>query len=153
MSNHWYLIAQRAEAKIYEQRGVAASLRLVERIGNPKGVLKTSELVSDRQGRSDQASRVGHNAVGEDSAPRENVLKSFTRRLSKYLEAAAERGDFDSLVLVAEPHVLGELKKSLGRSAERKLRQTLSKDLLHVPETEVSAQLSPVLCHKEAIRA
>lgn len=153
MNKHWYLVGQRAGARIFEQDGIKPELRLVRRFENPEGLLKTSELVSDRQGRSDSGSMAGHNAVGKTDTPREHVLESFTHELGHFLEHEAERGAFVSLVLVAEPHVLGSLKKAVGKTTSHLLRESVTKDLLHVSDHDMAGQLSAVLCTREDVRA
>ncbi|MBN8551247.1 MAG: host attachment protein [Deltaproteobacteria bacterium] len=151
MNTHWYLVGHRAGARIFEQEGIKPELRVVRRFDNPDGLLKTNELVSDRQGRSDSAGMPGHNPVGDSNTPREHVLENFSHQLGQFLEQEAARGAFASLVLVAEPHVLGSLKKQIGKSTTPRLREALAKDLVRVSDHEMSAHLKSVMCVREAI--
>lgn len=141
MNRHWYLVGHRAGARIFEQEGIKPELRLVRRFQNPQGMLKTSELVTDRQGRADSSYMVGHNAVGKDDTPRKHVLESFARELGEFLEQEAERNTFASLVLVAEPHLLGELKKAIGKVTFHRMREVITKDLVHVSDHDMAAHL------------
>lgn len=152
MAIHWYLVSDRSGARIFEQEGVKPELRLITRFENPDGKLKTSELVSDRQGRSDSSNTVGHSAVGNHNTPREHVLESFVRELSKFLEKEAIRNTFESLVLVAEPHSLGLLKKALGKVTSNKMHQGVTKDLVHISDHDMATHLIDVLCRCEEIK-
>ena len=149
---HWFLIAHRAGARIFAQQGIKPELQLVRRFENAEGKLKTSELVSDRQGRSYSGNMAGHNAVGGTDAPRQHVLENFARELGDFLEQEAAKNAFTSLVLIAEPHVLGDLKKTLGKGAAGRLRETLAKDFVNVSDHEMASHLEGVLCVREEIR-
>ena len=150
-NKHWYLIAQRAGARIFEQEGIKSELHLIRRFENPEGRLRTNELVSDRQGRSDSSGSAGHIAVGGDDAQRNHVLDTFAHKLGSFLESEAEHNSFMSLVLVAEPHVLGVLKSAMGTGTSRLLRDSLAKDLIHVSDHDMAAHLVGTLCVREAI--
>ncbi len=152
MNMHWYLVGHRAGARIFAQPGIKPELQLVRHFENAEGKLKTSELVSDRQGRSDSGNMKGHNAVGGTDSPRQHVLDNFARELGDFLEEEAGRNAFTSLVLVAEPHFLGTLKQALGKGATSRLRETLPKDLVNVSDHDMAATLEGVLCMREEIR-
>ena len=153
MNRHWYLVGQRSEARIFEQNGIKQELRLVQRFEKPEGQSKTSALVSDRQGRSDSSGMPGHNAVGKEDSVRQQITERFAHELAKFLEKENERKMFESLVIVAEPHFLGELRKAIGKETSKKLRQSVSKDLAHVADNEVALQLEGILCSREEIGA
>jgi protein required for attachment to host cells len=153
MSKHWYLVAHRAGARIFEQEGIKPELKVVRRFENPDGALKTSELVTDRQGRSDSSDTVGHNAVGQVDTARQHVLETFAREVSSYLEQEAKLDTFKSLVLIAGPQVLGELKKLLGDATSRRLGEALAKDLVRTTDHDMAAALkdAEVLCLREVL--
>lgn len=151
MNNHWYLVAHRAGARIFEQTGIKPELRLAFNFENPEGKLKDSELVSDRQGRADHSSIIGHSPVGNDKGPRDQVVFKFAQELAEFLEKEANRKTFASLVLVAEPNLLGELRKALGQETVKCLRDSLSKDLVHVSDRDMAEHIKSVFCAQEPI--
>lgn len=152
MNKHWYLIGERSGARIFEQDGIKPELKLVRNFENPDGRLATSELVSDRQGRSDRNTNIGRSAVGDNDGPRKHVLENFAHELGKFLEQEAEHNKFSSLVLVAEPHVLGELRKAMGKATMHRMRDSITKDLLNVSDRDMAAHLQGVLCVREEVR-
>jgi len=152
MNKHWYLIGQLAGARIFEQDGISPVLRLVRRFENPEGLHKTSDIVTDRQGRSDSGNMAGHNAVGDPNIPQAHVLEKFAKEIGTFLDQEAKRNAYDSLVIVAEPHVLGELKKGLGKPSSILLRQVVTKDYVHVPDTDMASHIAGVLCQREEVR-
>jgi len=151
MKKHWYLVTQSAGARIFEQEGILPELHLVHRFENHDGRLKTSELVSDRQGRSDSGGIPGHSTVGNNDGASTHILQKFSRELGAYLEQEAVKDTFETLVLVAEPHFLGELKKHIGKVTSPRLLDAVIKDLVHVSDHDMASQLQGSLClHEEA---
>jgi protein required for attachment to host cells len=148
---HWYLVAQRAEARIFEQTGIAPTLTVVYRFENSLGRLKDSELVSDRQGRSDHSGSPGHIPVGSDYSPKEGLLKTFLHEVASFLESKADQKAFDSIVLVAEPSLLGEIKHVIGQATTSRLKDSVIKDLAHVPDRDMDEVLKGNLCMREDI--
>ena len=114
-------------------------------------MLKTSSLVSDRQGRSDSSDMHGHNAVGEDDNQRKHTLEKFAHEVGTFLENEAERHSYNSLVIVAEPLVLGVLKKAVGKVTSHLMLESVTKDLVHIADHDMAAYLSGTLCLREAI--
>jgi len=150
MSKHWYLVAERGGARVFEQEGVTSELKLVKRFENHLGTLKTSELVSDRQGRTEFGGG-GHSAVGKEDTARKRVLQQFVGELSKFLEHEAQQHSYASLVLVAEAQVLGELRKGIGKVTLKLVRDGISKDFVHVADRDIASHLKDTLLSSEAI--
>jgi protein required for attachment to host cells len=151
MKTHWYVVAHRAGARVFEQQGVEKTLTLVKEFDHPEGKLKGSELVSDRQGRFDNGSS-GHIAVGSDDTQRTQVAIEFCRKLAEYLETEANKSSFSSLALVAEPHFLGQLRKAIGKGSVSRLTQEVAKDLVNVSDHQMAEQLSGILCTRESVQ-
>ena len=154
MKQHWYLVAHAAGARLFAQDGIKKELRLVRRFENPQGKLKSSELVSDRQGRADRLGFSGHAALGSQGTAHMHVLESFAHELGAFLEDGAKKNSFDTLVVVAEPHFLGELNKHIGPGAAKRQRPALQKDFAHISDHEILEHLNAVLCyHEDVVRA
>ncbi len=151
MKRHWYVVGHRSGARIFEQVGVKPELKLVHSFDNPSGDRRDNELVSDRQGRSDPGMTPGHTPVGSDYKPGRHLLTVFAQEIGAFLEKEATRNAYESLVLVAEPHVLGELKKAMGHITSPRLRAPLIKELAEVSAHDMGAHLKGVLCLREEI--
>ena len=145
MDKHWILVAHRAGARIFEQVGMKLEVHPVHTFENSDGRLKTSELVSDRQGRSDHSKMKGHSALGDSDGPRAHVLETFVDELGEYLEQQAQHNSFTSLTLVAEPHMLGVLRKAIGILSSQRLRDSLGKDLVHISDHDMAGHLKEAL--------
>jgi protein required for attachment to host cells len=71
------------------------------------------------------------------------------RRLAHSIAHALERGladrEYDALVLVAPPKMLGQLRENLSRGLQAKIVFETAKDLAHVPVSELAELLRPQL--------
>lgn len=113
LQKRWYLVANRAEAKIYQDRP-KHHFEFVMKLENPEGRLTETELDSDRPGRG-YASASNRNGVlshglDKTSIRHETTAKRFAAEIAKILESGAHEDKFRDLVLVAEPHFLGLLR-------------------------------------------
>lgn len=73
--------------------------------------------------------------------PRDHFLQTFLKSLGNALDNAVQKKQFEELVLVAEPHMLGLLRKSLGKRVLNKVNKSITKNLLHAPEREIIASI------------
>jgi protein required for attachment to host cells len=112
--NRWFLVANRAEACLYEGR-LGQDFRFVKRLKNPKGRLTEIELGDDSApGRtfSSSSGKAGYtrHSFEPHSLKHETVAEDFARTIARTL--AKDRSDeaFTELVVVAEPHFLGLLR-------------------------------------------
>ena len=61
----------------------------------------------------------------------------FAALAAEMLKQRALRNDFDSLVVVAPPKTLGELRKHYHKEVEKRLAAEVTKDLTNVPVEEI----------------
>ncbi|WP_055684882.1 host attachment protein [Loktanella sp. 5RATIMAR09] len=70
---------------------------------------------------------------------------AFAADIVSHLAAALDQDEFERLVLVASPAMLGILRKSLTPKVKSALRAELPKDLTHIPLTELPDHLSEIM--------
>lgn len=98
------------------------------------------EQGSDRPGRYADASSVRRGAVENTDWHRiekERFAKEISERLYKYAHA----GRFDSLVLVAPPTVLGDLRKEIHQEVSDRIVAEVAKDLTGHPVDRIETLL------------
>ncbi|MDH5675974.1 MAG: host attachment protein [Myxococcales bacterium] len=140
MAITWYVIANRAGARILEARP-DRPLRLVEVIEHESGRLKNRELDTDRAGSGYDSARAGVRAKTKSESAHEHNAADFARDLAGGLEAARNDRSFDYLVLVAEPHLLGLIRRALDVATASRVGFSINRDLTHVPLHALASQL------------
>jgi len=107
--------------------------------------LHDREIMSDAPGRAFDSAGQGRHAMERPTDPQRVNQQAFAREITTHLGRAAERNDFDRLVLVAAPHMLGEIRKGLSAVAKAKVTGELSKDLTHLPIHKLPEHLGEVM--------
>lgn len=152
MHKHWILTADAGLARVFELRGPGTQLTLVRDVENPGGRLRDQELVSDEAGRINKSGRRILSAMDPRTSPHEEQANRFARQLSHLLASAADAGDYERLTLIAPPHFLGLLRKSLTPAVQQRLFKELPSDLVHQDERAIEQFVSEFLQFNESAR-
>jgi len=140
METTWIVVASREEVRIFSRAGYA-HLKLERDIGNPLGRLKNQDLVSDKAGAADDNRFRGRPAYSTEESPKERALKDFYREVCDLLDHALSTHQFSSLVLIAEPRLLGYLRDMVSKNVERSVSQTIAKDLSAERDLDIESRL------------
>ena len=143
---HWYLVANRAEALVYEG-DLNGSFRFVKRFQNPKGKMMERDLVADRPGRSfssAEGTRLRHGL--EPRTPyHEVVAVEFARELGRKVDKAALKQELSDLVVIAEPHFLGLLNQEFSKRVKALIRREVPREWAEGSDAELKAYLQKKL--------
>ncbi len=125
----WFVMFNRTEATTLKATAQGKFSR-VERFENPQGNWANSDLESDRAGRGSSSASGGgrgtiHHLLDRKVSKTDVIARRFARKVALFLLTAKGKDRFEELVLVAEPHLLGVLKKNLPAT----LRKSVIRDL------------------------
>lgn len=136
----WIIVADGVRARILANHGPGTGLRNPGNMDFVSDNRKSRDIVSDRPGRS-KGGTGGRHAMEPrvDSHRYEKHL--FAKEMAKQINEACQRGDFDSLVLVAPPQTLGELRNALNKPALSKVVAELGKDLTKIADHDLPEHL------------
>jgi protein required for attachment to host cells len=137
----WVVVADGEKALFLRNRGDAtypdlSVIRTVEE-ENPA----TREQGADRPGRFNDGPSVHRSAVEETDWHR-IAKERFADEIAARLYKAAHRGDFDELVLVAPPVVLGQMRKSMHKEVLDRLKAEVPKTLTNMPVGDIEKHLT-----------
>lgn len=143
----WMAIADGEHARFVQPDG-NNSLHTMQALDSVAAHQRSTDIGSDRPGRSYESATPGSHGVAPRHDPHGLEKDRFARLVATQLNEAAARGAFDELLLVAPAHTLHELRASLDAAAANKVVGTLEKDLVKTPDGElwphVREWLSPV---------
>lgn len=136
----WYLLANRSEAVLFKKIE-GDEFEFLERIRNKKGRRREQELSKDRPGRT--VNSVGNNrhSLGNENAHHEHTGEIFAKHLVEHLAHEKNNGRYDELVLVAEPHFLGLLRKSLPKNLESCIKDEIPKEYKSLDKEETNERI------------
>ncbi|MFO7804597.1 MAG: host attachment family protein, partial [Paracoccaceae bacterium] len=144
----WVLIADGEKALFLRNSVDAISPTLDVVRKNEQENPSNYDQSANRPGRKhDKAT--GQRSAMEDTDWHELAKERFAHDLANLLYKYAHRGDFDRIVLVAAPHVLGNLREQLHKAVREKVVAEVAKDLANHPldkiEKMLKAELDPKL--------
>lgn len=142
-SDIWFLVCNRSGAKLFNTDDKFKTFTCVKEIANPEGRLKNRDIESDRPGASmgeRGADYPVHGIVNKGSA-KLKVMRRFAGTLSRLLRKLRAEYALPKCVLVAEPRLLGELRKQLDEPTKRFLTGCLQEDLLPLEDRVLKEHL------------
>ncbi len=77
-----------------------------------------------------------------ESSDQETDEAIFAKQLSKELYRRAHRGDFESLVLIADPQTLGQIRPSLHKEVQAKVVREVGKTLTKASIADIEKSLN-----------
>jgi protein required for attachment to host cells len=128
------VVADERQASFFD--AVTPRSPLAERgsLHNERSGKRDIEMETDRPGRRSGGTSVGgegnhHGVTGEKSTV-QHELTLFAKEVARKIETDRSRNEFDRLVLVAGPKMLGLLRQSLSNPTQSMLAGEISKDIL-----------------------
>ena len=94
---------------------------------------------------------VGHSSAGpgisavDQGDPQEHADQVFAKEIAQDLESALARKDFDRLVMVSGPHMLGVMRKALTPAVRGLVVGEIAKDLSDLPLDRLQTHLDDII--------
>ncbi len=137
----WYVIADGGRARFVE-RDENGAFRTVLSFVAAELHARSSDLGRDRPGRVMESATPGRSAVEPRHDLHEAAKQDFVALVAEKIADEHESGRFDSLVLVAPPGALTELKHKLSKPMAELVVKDLQKDLTKVPDHDLTEHLA-----------
>lgn len=116
----WVVVADREQARIFEERGRGGPLHELEAFG-----LDATDSAERRHGQATVHDRFGSGRHGsEERSGLTEGDRRFARRVADALEEASQCSAFDRLAVFAPARTLGLVQETLSRPLSRKLEVT-----------------------------
>ena len=125
--NAFVVITSGAAAKFFRNDGTARDIKL-------KHVGDLSPQNLDNEGPSGNRP--------PESSQQETDEATFAKQLAQHLYTKAHKGDFDHLVLVADPDTMGEIRPILHQAVTQKITSEVAKTLINSLTDEIERSLS-----------
>ncbi|PSJ55687.1 host attachment protein [Kumtagia ephedrae] len=136
----WVVVADGEKALFLENKGdgLHPNLEVIREVAeaNPP----TREQGSDKPGRFNDGPSP-HRSAAEDTDWHRMAKERFADEIAEKLYKAAHRGDFNEVILIAPPFVLGELRKKLHKEVETMVVAEYPKTLTNHPVPEIEKML------------
>ena len=129
----WVAVADGAKALVLRNDGEsdAPNFSVVDIFTNSESA-RTSNLGTDRPGRTQQSATTGRASLGQTDW-HEIGEHRFAAEFALALEKHCEAGDFSRLVVVAPPRTLADLRKHYSKRVQTAIIAEIDKDLTNHP--------------------
>lgn len=98
---------------------------------------KLSQIMADRAGRSFSSTGMRRSAMEYHSQPVRDQEARFAGSILKTLTLAFAKREFDCLVIVAEPRMLGVIRLIIPSALRRAVTKEIAKDFTKLPRQEL----------------
>lgn len=137
-ANNWTIILSRNKAKIF-----SSSMSLIEEIKNPLGRERNRTMQRDSAGMNYSNTRgIGPHRLTGGKNPHEEAAVSFAHSICNMLQRRCYKDDFKGLVIAAEPHLMGILKKKMTPKLKAHVLKWVNKDLEKISVKDLPAHLN-----------
>lgn len=141
----WILVADGAQAKVFEHLGPGKGLRAVDGMQFAEERKKAADIVTDRPGRSFSSVGSGRSAMEPSTDPVQERERQFVEMVGNELAKRHESGAFRRLVIAAAPTALGDLRPALSPQVRETVIAELPKDLTGLPTPALATHLADIL--------
>lgn len=141
----WILIADGAQARVLAHDGPGKGLSAVKGLKFEQEPLKNQEIVTDRQGRSFSSMGAGRSAYEPDVSPEDYREQQFVERVAERLAEHHRNGEFDRLIIAADPTSLGNIRGKLSKQVQEAVVAELPKDLTNIPTPKLGSHFEDIL--------
>lgn len=149
----WILAMDGRHAKVWECRDLSGSLRVVPdySFDAEDQTSFSRALKSDRPGRSFASSGARRSAIQPKSDPHDLEKARFAAQVSERLTQAAEERQFEQLVVIAPPKLLGEIRNTYSRSLQAALIGEVAKELAYQNADDIWRHARTVLVNRHGM--
>ena len=141
MSTIWILVANQAQAKIYSTSRIPGTLVLMGTLKHPEGAAHAGDLGGHAPGRAYNRTGPARHGIEPETSVKEEGRRRFVKEIVGRLQTAHLRGEFQRLVLLAAPAVLGVIRKTLNGDIVRTVIKEIPKDVVSQGPEKVHMQL------------
>jgi protein required for attachment to host cells len=136
----WVVVCDGAKALVLENAGSRKNPVLRTREVYEHDDPKTSEIGTDKPGRSFSSAGHGRSAM-EQTDWHDQAEQRFLAKLAARLDKAVLGGETPSLIVVAPPRAIGVLRREFTSHVRQAIRAEVEKDYVKMPLDEITRHL------------
>ncbi len=141
------VVADERQAHFFDAQKYGAPLELRTTLENPTGGMKDIDLEADRPGRrfggasgvrhGTGSQQAHHHGVDGERSTEQHELSLFAKEVAHKIDSDRVKHEFDRLVIIAAPKMLGLLRQELPDTCKGVVAGEISKDLAQHSEDAI----------------
>jgi protein required for attachment to host cells len=141
----WILIADGAQAKVFEHLGPGRGFKAIDGLMFEQEPLQAQEIMADRPGRSFASAGSARSAMEYSSDPVAVRERRFVENVAEVLDKQLQKGAFERLIVAAAPTALVDLRPAFSKGLKDTIVAELPKDLTNIPTPKLEAHFADIL--------
>lgn len=137
MPKHYLIVVNRHMAKFFTSNLVYSDMAHLMDMQCPEGRSMNRDLVTDKPGRAFVEGGEARNTMDPGQSRVEKEAERFAGEIAQEIDKLRTDHALSQLTLVAEPTMLGLLRKKLSAPARELIRQTFNKDLAQLSDEDI----------------
>ncbi len=137
----WVLVANQTEAQIFSAERLPGRLVLKHTLRHEQGAAHARDLTSDAPGRVFDRMGSARHSMEPDTGVKEEQRRRFVKEIVERLKTAHLRNEFEQLVLLAAPAVLGVIRKTVAGNLAKAIIKEIPKDVIGQDLDKIQDQL------------
>jgi protein required for attachment to host cells len=125
------VVADERQVNFFDTTALNAPLSATGSMYNSIAGLKDRDLETDREGRRFGGTAGHHHGVDGERSTEQHELTLFAKEVGQRIEAGRVNHEFERLILVAPPKMLGLLRQSIPETSQALLAAEVAKDIMH----------------------
>ena len=150
--NVWALVTDGGKARILSLQRYPAEAQEILETNSPTRHKPDRDLVSDSSGRSHNVRGPGSHVREPRNSAHDLGEQRFVSNLMKRVLRASQSGEFESLVLVADPTTLGNIRRQMSTALRQMVILELNRDLTGLSKENLVKRLREALAWPEEKR-
>jgi len=138
----WILVADSARARVVKWVGRDEPLESISGLDLHHLHQRSRDMMSERPGRVHESNTTTRHAIERRSDPVRQAEQHFASTVAQALEDRFALGEFDNLIVVSGPTMLGDLRAAFSAKLQAAIRGELGKDLTHLTNADLKHRLA-----------
>ena len=138
----WALVADGARARLFRLGPRAGEIEEFRGFSSADSSKPSRELVSDGSSRSRHVAGLpGSHSKQPRVDAHDLAERRFAESVMKKMGQAASRGDYEGLVIVADPRTLGRFRRCMPRQVATRVSRELDAEMTWMPEDRIDQKI------------
>ncbi len=145
MSKIWIVVSDSSRARIFSSGKASVSMVEFKDFVHPEARQHSREITSDLPGKQQNSIAGSHHSLEPKTDAQEQAGINFANELVAYLSENLMARKFSSLVIIAAPSFLGELRKKLDQEVKKVVSLEIDKNLVKQSMEDILSHLPKFL--------
>jgi protein required for attachment to host cells len=141
MTLTWIVVADNSRARFFTTENSSSPLEEIDTLTHTEGRMHDREITQDLPGKIKNPGGASGHAYEQPTDPKQYESSQFAHRIGHYLQEAHNANRISRLLIVAEPSMLGLLRKEIPEQVRKLITFELDKNIASFTAADIRSHL------------